>query len=191
MIPKWASTPFENPRARRLANYLLEFTQPHQTILDCGCGTMYVADLIYQKSGSRIIGTDIINFNETSLEMCVCPGESLPFADNSVDVAMLIFVLHHSRDSLRILKECIRVARQRVIVFEDVYDNRFELGMLKALDWLGNRTVSAEIPLPFTFKPETEWKKIFAELGTKLVSVETIRPLFFLPSRHKGFILEV
>lgn len=191
MIPKWASIHIERPRAKRLANYLLELTDPDHTILDCGCGTMYVANLLHQESGAKIIGTDILDFNETSLEMCVCPGEHLPFADSSVDVVMLIFVLHHSKDSMKILKEAVRVARKRVIIFEDVYETSFELGILKVFDWLGNRTISAAIPLPFTFKPEAEWKRIFNELGTRLISVKNIRPLFFLPSKHRGFVLEV
>ena len=71
MIPKWASIHIERPRAKRLANYLLELTEPDHTILDCGCGTMYVANLIHKETGAKIIGTDILDFNETSLEMCV------------------------------------------------------------------------------------------------------------------------
>ena len=191
MIPKWVTIHIERPRAKRLANYLIELTEPGHTILDCGCGTMYVANLIHQASGARIIGSDILNFNESELEMCVCPGENLPFADSSVDVVLLIFVLHHSRDPISILRESIRVARKRVIIFEDVYENRLELGFLKIFDWLGNRTVSASIPLPFTFKPEAEWKRIFHDLDAKLVSANPIRPLFFLPTRHRGFVVDV
>ena len=190
MLPKWTTSYFEKIRARRLANYLVKFTQPHQTILDCGCGTMYIANLIRQSSESKIIGTDIINFNETDLEMCISLGEYLPFASKSVDVVMLIFVLHHSTDSIQILEECIRVARHRVIIFEDVYETPFQLKMLKMVD-CGNRFISADMPLPFNFKTVSEWKNIFEELGTKLISAETILPFPFLPSNHKGFILDV
>lgn len=190
MFPKWITSPIEKIRARRIANYALQFTQSHQTILDCGCGTMYVADLIRQQSGARIIGTDILDFNETDLENCICIGEVLPFASNSVDVVMLLFVLHHSHTSLKILQECVRVAKHRVIVFEDVYETKFQLNMLKMVDSL-NHTLSTDIPLPFAFKTVSEWTKIFEELGMKLISAETIFPFPLLPSKHKSFILEV
>jgi len=191
MLPKWATIHLEKPRANRLANYLLEFVNRGDTVLDCGCGTMHVAHLLHQRSGARGVGTDILNFNESDLEMCICPGEALPFADNSIDVVLLIFVLHHSKDSRKILKEALRVARRRVILFEDVYDNYFELWLLKIMDWLGNRTVSAHIPLPFAFKPEAEWKKVFSESDVNLIAVKTIRPLFFLPTRHRGFVIDL
>lgn len=190
MLPKWATVHIEKIRARRLAKYLIEFTQPYQSILDCGCGTMYIANLIHQASKSKVIGTDILNFNETDLEMCISPGEYLPFASKSVDVVMLIFVLHHSHESIQILKECIRVAKHRVIVFEDVYETEWELKMIKMID-SGNRFMSDDMPLPFTFKTVSEWTNIFKELGVTLVSTETILPLPFLPSNHKGFILEI
>ncbi|MBV6393253.1 MAG: hypothetical protein KPEEDBHJ_02492 [Anaerolineales bacterium] len=191
MIPQWVVTIIERWRARRLANHLIEIAGSHETILDCGSGTMSIASLLQKGSGARIIGTDILDLNETDMEMCICPGEFLPFADSSVDAVLLIFVLHHSQDNMKILQECIRVARTRVIIFEDVYRNPFELGIVKFFDRLGNRIISTAIPLPFTFKSEEEWGRVFSSFNVKLLSTHVIRPLPFLLTRHRGFALEV
>lgn len=191
MLPKSVNIIFERPRSLRLAKQILKFIHPHKSVLDCGCGSMSIAELISEHSNTTVFGTDVIDMNETKLDMCLCPGEHLPFASNSVDIVLLIFVLHHSNDSLQILRECIRVARRRVIVFEDVYDNLFEFHLLKIMDWIGNRSLSAEMHLPFTFKTEAEWRVIFNDFGMELVSVEIIRPLPFLLTRHRGFILDI
>jgi hypothetical protein len=97
--------------------------------------------------------------------------------------------LHHVQNPTATLRECLRVTRRQVVVAEDVYQSSLELGMLRTLDWLGNRSVSREMPLPFGFKTEHAWKLIFGWLGAQLETVESIRPIPWRPSRHRLFVL--
>src|SRR3990172_9064314 len=152
MLPKWATTAFEEYRANRIADYVLKFVKQGETVLDCGCGSLLVTQDIQHRSGASVFGADVLHLNRTRLSMCVCPGERLAFASQSVDVVLLIAVLHHTRHTVQTLEESLRVARERVIVLEDVYGSRMELHLLKALDWLVNLSMSLEMNLPYEFK---------------------------------------
>ena len=190
MFPKWATLSFEEYRASRIADRLLKYVNSGDVALDCGCGSMRVARRVGRRSGATVLGMDVINLNRTALPMCLCPGERLAFANESVDVVLLITVLHHTSNAPEVLRECWRVARQKVIVLEDVYAGPAELSLLKVLDWLGNRSTSRDMSLPFTFRSEAEWKQIFSDLGMALMAVERIRPVPWRPSRHRLFVLD-
>jgi SAM-dependent methyltransferase len=47
-------------------------------------------------------------------------GLHIPFPDDSFDVVLLIFALHHADDPAAVLREARRVCRRHVIAFEDV-----------------------------------------------------------------------
>ena len=190
MLPNWATLPFDEYRARRIASCLLPFVSPGESILDCGCGSLLVALMLQKRSGARVVGTDVINLNRTDLTMCLCPAESLPFASACVDTVCLIGVLHHANDPVEALRECLRVARHRVLLLEDVYQNAVELLLLKTLDWIGNRPISPAMALPFRFKSESEWRSLFGALGVQLSDTRPVRPIPWRPSRHRLFVLE-
>jgi ubiquinone/menaquinone biosynthesis C-methylase UbiE len=190
MFPRWSTLGFEQYRAGRMAAYLAEHVRPGETVLDCGCGSLLMARRLRDLAGVRAFGTDVINLNRTDLSLCLCPGERLPLADLSVDTVCLLFVLHHADQPDAILRECLRVARRRVIVAEDVFENALELLLLKGLDWFGNRSVSSEMRLPFNFRTEAEWRAEFARLGVRSIRAWSIRPVPWRLSRHRLFVLE-
>jgi len=190
MFPMWATFLFEEYRAKRIASYLSKFVKSGETVLDCGCGSLLIAQKLQKLSGIKVFGVDVINLNRTNLSMCLCPGERMAFANRSVSVVCLNFVLHHTEDPLETLRECLRVTRHRVIILEDIYQNQLELKLLKVLDWTGNRSVSVHMNLPFNFKSENEWRDIFATLDVELVAVENVRPIPWRPSRHRLFVLD-
>lgn len=189
MLPTWATGSVEEYRARRIAQHLLRHIKPGEVILDCGCGSMRIARLLSEYASARAYGTDVINLNRTPLSLCLSAGERLPFSSHSIDTICLIFVLHHVQDPAATLRECLRVARRRVVVAEDVYESPVELGVLRLLDWLGNRSISSEMSLPFGFRREQAWKATFGRLGAKVEHVESIRPIPWRPSRHRLFVL--
>ncbi len=189
MLPAWATATVEEYRARRMARYLLRHIAPGEVILDCGCGSMRIARLLSEQAPARAYGTDVINLNRTSLSLCLSAGERLPFLSASIDTVFLIFVLHHVQDPAATLRECLRVARRRVVIAEDVFESPLELGLLRWLDWAGNRSVSSEMSLPFGFKHERAWKATFSRVGAKVERVESIRPIPWRPSRHRLFVL--
>ncbi len=185
-----AASLFLSFRANRIARSVLRHIRPGESILDCGCGTMHVARAIRAQSAGPVFGVDTLDLNRTTLPFCLCPGERLAFASAGVDVVLLIGVLHHTRRARQVLTECLRVARRSVIVLEDVPGAGWELTMLKALDWLGNRPLSGEMNLPYEFRSDREWRSIFGELGTPVRSAEAVRPNPWRPSRHRLYVLD-
>ncbi|MEJ2263423.1 MAG: class I SAM-dependent methyltransferase [Anaerolineales bacterium] len=181
---------FDEYRAERIADFLKEVIEPGHRILDCGCGKMRVGELISQELQIEVTGVDVIRLNQTDLDMCLGDAGKLPFADNSFDTVYAVSVLHHTKKSLGVLRECLRVTRDRLLVMEDVYRNGFELALLKLFDWLGNRPFAAEMSLPFTFRSECEWLAQFKKIGVKVAKVIPVRPVPWRPTRHRMFILE-
>jgi ubiquinone/menaquinone biosynthesis C-methylase UbiE len=190
MLPNWWIFMIEEYRANRIAASLAQFVDPGETVLDCGCGSMSVAQALHKQTGAKILGSDVIAMNRTDLSMSLCPGEWLSFASKSVGTVLLVSVLHHTTDPLKTLNECLRVARRRVIIQEDVYRNAFERWLLGVLDWVCSRAVSDEISLPNRFQSEGEWRQIFADLSVDLVAARSVRPIPWQPSRHRLFVLD-
>jgi len=172
----------------RISNHLSKFVNRDEIILDCGCGSMRISEMLHKQRGVKAFGTDVIPLNQTDHHICLCSGERLGFKDKSFDSVFLIFTLHHMTDPSDALKEGLRVSRKRLVVLEDVYKNSLELSLLKLLDWSGNILISKDMSFPFSFK--TEWKTIFESLGIELVAAESIRPIPWRPSRHRMFVLD-
>ena len=190
MDSSWLSHSFSNYRANQIATQLSKFVHRNETVLDCGCGSMRISEILQEKSGVTAFGADVIHLNHNNSNFCLCSGENLAFKSGCFDVVFLIFTLHHITNPMLALREGLRVASKRLIVLEDVYQNQQELQLLKILDWYGNIFISKDMNFPFNFKTENEWKSIFKSLDTKLITVESIRPTAWRPSRHRLFVLE-
>jgi len=96
---------------------------PHSRIIDIGAGKGFLAQEMAQQFGARVTLVDVAQYNHTALPLTVCDSRALAFADNSFDYALLSFVLHHSRNPDAILREALRVARQVIVVENDVRGN--------------------------------------------------------------------
>ena len=190
MNSSWLQYSFSAYRASRIANYLSKFVHSNETVLDCGCGSMLVSEMLQEQYGVTAFGADVIRLNNNNHHFCLCSGESLAFKSAYFDAVFLIFTLHHISNPIQALQEGLRVTKKKLIVLEDVYQNQQEFHLLKMLDWYGNILISKEMPFPFNFKTENEWKAIFNRLNTKLITVERIRPTPWRPSRHRLFVLE-
>lgn len=189
MLSNFVQT-FDNYRANRIAGYLTQPITREKRVLDCGCGKMVVAQLLQEDLGIEVVGVDVISVNDTGLEMCLGDAGRLPFADDSFDAVYAVSVLHHTDQAARVLQECLRVSKEQLVILEDVYQNPFELALLKIFDWIGNRPVAADMPLPFTFRSETAWLRQFERLGARVIDITSIRPVPWRPTRHRMFVLE-
>ncbi len=86
-------------------------------------------------------------------------GRTLELEDGSYDVALLTYVLHHAAgDTISLLKEAQRVARNYVIVLEDVIDSEDDAKNAFAHDPRG------------TFRHRKEWDALFDLLGFGVVA---------------------
>lgn len=100
------------------------------SLLDVGTGLGDIPVAVSQAAKERGLNVRTIGLELTHAfakvgsqrvgNMIAADARSLPLADNSIDVVTCSLVLHHleDEDAIRMLRECDRVARRRVIVAE-------------------------------------------------------------------------
>jgi ubiquinone/menaquinone biosynthesis C-methylase UbiE len=152
------------------------------TMLDLGAGTGYVSRWLHERTGVEPTLTDVVSYHnrETSLPFITLQDPfSVPVADGSFDIVMLLFVFHHvdpMEDQERLLKEAIRIARRRIVILEDTPATSMDLTFNKAWDWLLNRR--HRVPCPFTFRSADDWLDVFKAHDLSIAHTETYRPMW-------------
>jgi SAM-dependent methyltransferase len=107
-------------RNRCQANLLAGHLDRGDSILDVGCGTGYLANQLREMYGVEPTGVDIRDARVSPIAFSSFDGTSIPFPDRSFDHVVLSYVLHHANDPVALARECHRVARHSVIVFEEL-----------------------------------------------------------------------
>ncbi|MCL6590665.1 MAG: class I SAM-dependent methyltransferase [Firmicutes bacterium] len=110
-------------RASWSVKRLLQWLQPGDRILDLGAGDCYLGQLLINQYRFDVTNLEVEDYNFTDLPLTLYNGTDIPFPDNSFDVVLMLFVLHHTSNPGRILSEARRVCRRSIIVFEDLFDN--------------------------------------------------------------------
>ena len=108
------------PRAEPIVDSFAPVIPPHSRIIDIGAGKGLLAHEMARRFNARVTMVDVARYNQTDLPLTICDSRALAFADDSFDVALLSFVLHHSPHPDAILREALRVAREVVVVENDV-----------------------------------------------------------------------
>jgi hypothetical protein len=81
-------------------------------------------------------------------------------------VLLLIDVLHHADDPLKLLRECDRVGRATIVIKDHTCRGPVSKQILKAMDYIGNRRHG--VNLAYDYWPLEKWKGVFARLGFKV-----------------------
>ena len=158
-------------RAEEFVKIFENHLDPQSLILDIGGGWGYYSEPL-EKRGHAYVVLDVIRPALQHAPVILYGGEGrMPFPDKSFDVSLLITVLHHTPDPEYILREAIRVTRNKIIVIEDLY--RHELGRFwtKLRDQLYNFEF---IGHPANFHAAEEWKKVFQGLQLEVKDEQKI-----------------
>lgn len=165
-------------RVRVLSRHLAEMTPPNARVLDVGCGDGRIGALIRShRADVEVSGIDTHLRDEVHIPVRKFEGMSIPLPDGSVDVVMLIDVLHHADDPHRLLGEATRVARRAVVLKDSTPLGPLSDATLRMMDWVGNARHG--VPLPYGFWSQREWREAFARLGLSVA--ETRRRLGLYP----------
>jgi len=161
-------------RTKWIVNSFDEFVEKGKKVLDVGAGGGWIADEIQKRKNTDTTLLDITDFNQTDLKFILYDGRKMPFLDNSFDVVLLNFVLHHSKNPLEVLKEAKRVSRNKIIIFEDTYNSFFKKIIFYFWDIISNLHSFLIKPfgekMAFNFKKASQWEKIFRSFNFKLIS---------------------
>lgn len=138
-------------------------------ILDVGCGDGSLAAYLQTlRSDIRFVGVDVGIRPETRIPAVKYDGIHLPFDDDTFDGLIIVDVLHHTNDPIRVLSECLRVSRGSVLVKDHFYRNILQHLILRAMDWVGNAPHG--VPLPYNYFRRVEWEGFLQLLGAEEVT---------------------
>ncbi len=153
-------------RVRVLSAALSDLIPDAATVLDVGCGDGLIDRLIGERRPDLTIsGVDVMVRPATHIPVEPFDGQTLPLGDGSLDVVMLVDVLHHADDPERLLGEALRVARAAVVVKDHTLDGVLAGPTLRFMDWVGNAPHG--VALPYNYWPERRWREAFARLGVE------------------------
>jgi ubiquinone/menaquinone biosynthesis C-methylase UbiE len=159
---------FGNLRAEDIKNKIICFLDKKEKILDIGSGTCQVDDILIKK-GFKVQPLDVKNLSFVKrIKPKIYDGSRIPFKSKFFGSALLLTVLHHTKNPESILKEAKRVSK-RIIIMEDIILNKFH----GFLTYLFDSIINLEFfNHPHSNKSDEEWKKLFKKMNLKLVSVK-------------------
>lgn len=128
-------------RAQVIADRISPFLPGTGVVLDIGSGTGHNACELRRRTGSRVIELDVTNMSTLGSPPLLFDGEHLPFPDDAVKCALMLFVLHYPEDPVALLREAHRVVTERMIVLQSTYSGPGALAVLRCRDALQGRLV--------------------------------------------------
>ena len=169
-------------RVAVLARHLSRLIPAGASVLDVGCGDGQLAAAI---GGGRadlsISGLDVLQRPHARVPVRLFDGLTIPALDRSVDVVMLVDVLHHTADPMVLLPEAARVARTRVLIKDHVRDGILAGITLRFMDRTGNARHG--VSLPYNYWTSDEWQQAFDSLGLQIAERLTELRLYPIPAR--------
>lgn len=149
-----------------------------KSIIDIGCGTLqnhYTPDKALRRVG---IDTSPQMIREAAKmyprsEYRVQSGEYIPYHDNTFDIALLLFALHHieSMKWEKILNEARRVSRNEIIILDHVQHDAPFLSFVQRTYW--NTFDGGHI-----YRKEKDWFVILKQCGFVVKEYQRIGVMF-------------
>lgn len=177
--------------AERMCQECEPFIKKGAKILDLGCGRGITTETFKNFFQAKIYGADIQDQRIVNFPFKIINGKKLPFPDNSFDVVLINYVLHHTKNPLEIIKEAKRVSKNEIIVHEDLEEE----GLSRIVCWFHKVTykISASFQKnPIKFHNEANWEELFNRVGLKTTFKKrtTVRLGWFYPVQNILFVLE-
>ena len=155
-------------RVRVLSEQIQEFLPTNGRVLDVGSGDGRLAMAIRNLRDDLFIeGIDVAARAEMGIPVGQFDGKTIPHGDKSFDCVLLVDVLHHSDDALRLLHEADRVAQRFVVIKDHILRGIFAEKTLRFMDDIGNKRFG--VALPYRFMNREEWQAAFDELRWDVV----------------------
>lgn len=168
-------------RIRRLAGHIAPLLPLNASVLDIGCGDGLLGRTIRdQRPDLALTGMDVLVRPRTHIPVQEFDGFTLPVAGMAVDAVMLVDVLHHADDPMRLLMEAARVARQVIIIKDHVQAGWMDRQTLRLMDWTGN--AAHGVALPYNYWTAKEWTLALQRIGAAIESWNTDLGLYPWPA---------
>jgi SAM-dependent methyltransferase len=141
---------------------VVEWCEPGEGVdaVDVATGGGHVARRL-REAGCAVVSVDPAPGMEPDV---IARAEGLPFEDGSFDVAVCRIAAHHFEDVGLAVREMARVARDRVVV----QDNLFQSEQVEEAERLHD-------PSHVRCYSEAEWRSFFADAGLEVDALEIMR----------------
>jgi ubiquinone/menaquinone biosynthesis C-methylase UbiE len=135
-----------------------------RSILDVGCGDGSIAAEVREMDRQlEVWGLEVKARAMTKIRVATFDGVRIPESDRSVDVVLLIDVLHHTLDPAVLMAEANRVARRGILIKDHVQESRWDRTCLGFMDWVGNR--HHDVGLMYKYWSAKSWLRAWNGLG--------------------------
>lgn len=175
----------KNRNTRWKIKLLLPYFEQGEKVLDFGCGDLSFATVLRREMPTLVIaGIDVVDISvkPKNVKFIIYDGKRLPFVADTFDTVIAIYVFHHCKGADWAFKECLRVAKKRVIFIEAIFRNSLELTCMKLMDWLYNIWKPSPVPLPYQFFTLKTWGEVIGKNRGVIGSIEEVKtPFPFLP----------
>ena len=171
-------------RAQDLAKTVSPYLSKDEHILDIGPASCTVTETLI-KQGLKVFPLDVENYSIVDAVLpTIYDGYKMPFKDNQFDTSLILFVLHHTPDPVKVLAEAKRVSK-KIIILEDIVTSPAHKSLTAALDSLMNLEFYDQ---PHTNKSDEEWRSIFGKLNLNVLAQEYKSSVAIM--RHALYFLE-
>jgi hypothetical protein len=135
---------------------------------DTGALSLYLSEMF---QSTRFDLCDLNVPSKTNFPVKRFDGSHLDHTDNSYDLVLFSYVLHHAADdAIPLLRDAHRIARRYVVVMEDPKETVDDCLWAYAHDKKG------------TFRGKKEWRELFDVMGYTVAHEETLNP--YVHNRH-------
>ncbi|NMC60940.1 MAG: methyltransferase domain-containing protein [Candidatus Methanofastidiosa archaeon] len=167
---------FARKRALQIFNLIEEFISKEEIILDIGCGSCNIVEVLNENK-YNVIPVDIKNLSFIEeIKPIIYDGKSMPFRDKTFDMSIILTVLHHTNQQNQVLKEAMRVTRKKILIIEDIYNNKIDKFITQVLDSIINLEIRGH---PHSNRTDSEWKEYFKSFNLKVLNVR-YPPRYFI-----------
>jgi ubiquinone/menaquinone biosynthesis C-methylase UbiE len=177
-------------RAYDMALEIANIIPKGATVLDVGCGNGFIAHHLTCMLRASVVGIDVSQTTEARIPYLRYDGRHLPVRDQTFDVVLLCYVLHHAQNCSLVLAEIRRVMKTAglVVVYEDMPSG----GWNQAVCWVHDRKWR-ERSGPCTFRLASGWRRLFHAEGFQVIYERQLSRWRNLahPVSRKLFILEL
>jgi ubiquinone/menaquinone biosynthesis C-methylase UbiE len=142
------------------------------SVLDVGCGNGWLARLVMeQRPMVQLEGIDVVRQDATAIPVALYDGRTFPYQDDSFDAVMMIDMLHHTENTLMVLREVCRVSRRYILIKDHRADGVLARFRLRFMDYVGNYVGHRRfgVQLPYNFLSSAEWKRLYDASGLSVV----------------------
>lgn len=174
----------KNSHNRVINIFKKHFNDKSYNVLDLGCGSCcnssYIANL-----GHNVTSLDVVDKHKCKKPI-IYDGKIIPYADNTFDIVLVSFVLHHVPNWKQLLSEIKRVSKQYIIIIENTPEVKidwFFTRLHSESDWGGKNCDEC-------YKTNQKWISEFNNMDLKPIKIKRINRLYF-PFSDKPYIYPV